>query len=174
MEKYKRELKLLVRVAAESHGYYISKYGSDESGYGRGSVEYRDRRISPYFGEVEEGGFVIDASNLEDHPDLVKWVVCGPMCSPLLKNEEIDKLSDKDRESASSMIPGLAGEFLGLAIIAQNRKFRGLDEVSPKMYAAIWAEHGAKVGVRKGDYIEWANGEKSSIPDAENRYKDAW
>ena len=47
----------------------------------------------------------------------------------------------------------------------------GFDEVAPDVFAAWWADKGARVGRRRGNEIVWANGDVTAIPAFAHRWE---
>lgn len=116
------------------------------------SVSIYDTRLDPYLGNLVEGGIVVDKRPCIHHEDFVKLVVSGPMVRESLPPKTISRLFEPNRECLD---PKEAG---------------GCDYVSMDLYLQLWEGIGARVGYRRGDYIEWNDGEKQEIPPYESRY----
>ncbi len=136
------------------------------------SITYYDTRLRAYYGEVIEGGFIIDKREvLARKPGLS---VSSPMCKGSMKPGTIDQLGDcSDSFIANAIANDPNNPMNGLAKLAivAKGKFGGMDFVAPDLYAAWWLEKGAKVGTRIVDLILWSNGFSEIIPNFGDRYK---
>lgn len=116
------------------------------------SITIYDRRLEAYYGDLAEGGLVLDKRPCRENDEFIKRVVCGPMHG--------QHLPSKTRDSWGKHIP-----------CESAKEASGFDLVSTDLYLSYWRELGAKIGYRKGNYIEWENGEKDEIPSEEDRWK---
>jgi hypothetical protein len=134
----------------------------------RASVSIYDRRLSAYFGELVEGGFVIDkAAVLDAKPGLA---VMAPLCRgdlPAGRRNVFRERVDPAMAAALSQPESFGGVALLMAAAPDCGAF---DDVSPDVFAAWWAAHGARIGVRRGDRIEWADGTSEAIRPAAERW----
>jgi hypothetical protein len=136
-------------------------------------ITYYDSRLRPYFGELVEGGFVIDKSAvLEAKPDL-------SVLSPLCKGSLPAGTRDAFHGAAGSIVAhSIANEpdnpAAGLArLMLAIPDCGAFDDVAPDVYAAWWAKHGARIGQRRGNKIVWADGTEEIIPPFAQRYEQA-
>ncbi len=134
------------------------------------SITYYDRRIAAYFGELVEGGFVIvKTAVLDERPGLA---VASPMVRGNLPSGARNPFrAPTDSIIARSMMADQNNPARGLAALMMAAPACGaFDDVAPDVYAAWWAEHGARVGVREGDTIVWTDGEREPIRPFASRY----
>jgi len=135
------------------------------------ATTYYDTRLRAYYGEVVEGGFVIDKSKvLDKKPGLA---ISSPMCKGCLNPGVVDAMPDPSDSIVAHAIandPNNPMKGLAQLAVATKGKFGGLDFIAPDLFAAWWLEKGARVGKRVGDFIEWTDG-KEQIPKFEERYK---
>jgi len=148
-----------------------------------GWTEIPDNRITPYLGDLAEGGVVLDLRTIPDK-ELVKLAIAGPMVNPELADDEVDrfvdKVTDENIATAKALSHADGGEgnpFYQYIVLAERigkEKFTGFDYISIKKYTALYWAAGAKVGIRRGDYVFWRQGDKSldpeKIPSPEARY----
>lgn len=133
-------------------------------------VTMYDKRISAYYGDVVEGGFVIvKTAILDARPSLA---FSSPMCQgnlPLGTRDEFQGAAGSIVAHAIASDGENPARGLAAMMIA-NPKCGAFDFVAPDVYAAWWREAGAKVGVRRGDRIEWDNGDSEAIRPVESRW----
>ena len=137
-----------------------------------GSITYYDSRLKAYYGEVVEGGFVIDKSKpLNMKPGLAYR---SPMCKGCLNPGAVDRMPDCSDSIVAHAIADDAGNpasyLAKLAIATAGSEFGGFDFVAPDLYAAWWLKHGARVGKRNCGTIMWSDGVSELIPLFEERY----
>jgi len=136
------------------------------------SVTFYDTRLRAYYGELVEGGFVVDKSKvLESKPGLA---VSSPMCKGDMKPGTSDALGDVSDNFVANAIANDGNNpasFLATLAVASKGHFGGFDFVAPDVYAAWWLDKGARVGTRIGDTIQWSDGIVEQIPSFEARYK---
>jgi hypothetical protein len=142
------------------------------SGEGKGSsITYYDSRLRPYFGELLEGGYVVDKREvLEERPGLA---VLSPMCDGGLPLGAVDEFKSAEGSLvAQAIASGGEGSFRDLARLALAAPRCGaFDFVAADVYAAWWKDHGARVGRRVGEVIRWDDGSEESIRPFETRYQ---
>jgi hypothetical protein len=135
-------------------------------------ISYYDTRLRPYYGELVEGGYVIDKSAILDtKPDLA---VLSPMCN--------GKLPPGTRDA----FPGAEGSIVARSIANEPDNpaapiarmmlavpdCGAFDDVAPDVYAAWWAKQGARIGQRRGNKIAWSDGTEETIPPFAQRYEE--
>jgi hypothetical protein len=152
MDAYKKEYTTLGVGGGGVHATAPSQWSDTTA-----QITIYDRRLTPYFGDLVEGGVVIDKRPCVDRDDYVKMVVSGPILQESLPPGHKNVF---DYGSPRTIIP-----------CTTEDKFSGLDYVSLDIYLALWSKMGAKIGKRVGDEIHWENGEITSIPPAELRWK---
>lgn len=129
--------------------------GIDVSGSG-GNLEpytYSGKPVPGYLAEAVEGALVYDAEAAGDA--FVRHVMNGPMVSPKLPADGVERFSQKDRETALMMAPALGGGYQTLAVMAQSESYSGLDRVGVGVFAGLLRQiPGVKVGkVVKGAVV---------------------
>jgi len=126
---------------------------------------YTDTWQQGPFQDLEEGGFAIDKKELlATSGEARSMVVNGPMVDITLAPGSIDKFDL--HENAELMLPGLGGGYKTLAARAvADRSWTGLDSMSLDLYVAMWRELGARIGQRRGNDIEWEDGEIEKITE---------
>lgn len=128
-------------------GWHANRHNCSSTG---GSLE-------GYLKDAEEGCLVYDGKGA----NLAKWVhlvVSGPMVGHNLPPGTVDRFSDKDREAARTMLPGLSGGFEKLALAAQHPKFTGLDQVALDVYEGLLRQvPGVRIGHVVGGQVVWEN-----------------
>ncbi len=159
---YEQRLAVLDKGLAGCHGSTIDS----------ASITYYDTRIRGYYGELVEGGFVLDKSKiLCANPMLA---ISSPMCKGGMKPGTIDAMGDCSDNFVANAIANQSNNPMStlaqLAIVSKG-KFNGLDFVAPDLYAAWWLEKGARVGTRIGGAIHWSDGIIEQIPNFGDRYK---
>lgn len=136
---------------------------------GRASVTMYDRRLSAYYGELVEGGFVIDKrAVVEANPGLA---VMAPLCRGDLPAGRRDVFQTRpDPVMAAALCDGESfGAVAALMVAAPD--CGAFDDAAPDVYAAWWRARGAQVGVRCGDRIVWADGSIEAIRPAGQRWQ---
>lgn len=105
--------------------------------------------------EAVDGALVYDASE-SDFNAFYELVMSGPMVDTRLADDEVDRFSKADRDTAAMMAPALGGEFQQLALLAQDEKYSGLDRVSVKIYEGLLRKvPGVKFGRVQDGKIIW-------------------
>ena len=135
-----------------------------------GTVTFYDRRLAPYYGELVEGGYVLDKrAALEARPGLA---VLSPMCKGSLAAGQRDPFCGAE---GSIVAQAIASEpenpACGLARLALAAPECGaFDDVAPDVFADWWRAHGARVGRRFGGVIVWDDGMTEAIRPFARRY----
>ncbi len=116
------------RSAWGCHGQYA---------VGRASVTMYDRRLSAYFGDLIEGGYVIEKGQaLDANPGLA---VMAPLCRgdlPMGQRNVFHERIDPVMAGALSQPESFGAVALLMATAPECGAF---DEVAPDVYAAWWA-----------------------------------
>jgi hypothetical protein len=115
------------------------------------SVTIYDTSLTPYLGKLVEGGIVCDKRPCKERDDYISTIVSGPMLK--------ESLPPNTKEAWREQEP-----------CEDASKCGGFDYVSSNIYYKMWAEKGAKIGIRKGRYIFWNDGSKTRIPPYHKRY----
>ena len=149
-DRYKKEYTTLGIAAAGVYATAPSKW-SDTAAH----LTIYDSRLTPYLGDLAEGGVVFDKRPCVDRDDFCSMVVSGPMLKESLPSGHYQ---DWDRK----VVP-----------VTSETKLGGFDYIALDVYLDIWRKAGAKIGIRKGDSIHWESGEVFPIPPEENRYNHA-
>jgi len=163
-DKYEERYDLLTRGVGP-HG----SVGAESVGWsgGKCSTTMYSRRLGPYFGELKDGGVVVDKWTV-DFKTGYNLVVHGPMVDVTLPPKTIDKF---DGQISDVMLIGLQGSFQAMALKKRtDPKWSGLDSVSLDLYCDLWRQAGARIGKRIGNEIHWEDGAVSEIPDEAHRY----
>lgn len=119
------------------------------------SGAYSDERGKELAADAVDGALIYDAKNA-DHGQFVSLVMSGPMCCCTIDPDSYDRLDGETRRAALRMSPLLGGAFKSYALMAQNPKFGGLDQVGVHIYEGLLRKvDGVRIGhVRDGE-IEW-------------------
>lgn len=123
------------------------------------SVSISDTRLRAYFGEVVEGGRVMDKRTVDPYK-LVHWVISGPMEKASLPPQTVERFAWK-----------FGGDNLTHCEDAITGHCGSLDYISTDLYDKLWRELGAGIGFRRGDFIEWEDGSHTAIPPFEKRWE---
>lgn len=148
-EKQKDNYKVIGRGKA---GWHAKTTNMSSSG---GSLE-------TYVEQAAEDCLVYDASNVE-FSLFVRFIVNGPMIDVDLPPNSVDKFTERDRQTAKNMLPGLSGGFEKIAKrVIDDENYGGLDTVSIDVYERLLCRlPGIKIGhVVKGAVI-WETEEQS-------------
>ena len=120
--------------------------------------------------DLAEGGYVIDLRPLAAHPQLLSWVLRAPLSNGRLEDEQIERLPDEVREAARDLMPWLGGAYQWLAFLAATRSGEPadgsagpFDGVSAASLAAYWGSRGARIGKRRGNAIDWSDGQRQPL-----------
>jgi hypothetical protein len=135
-----------------------------------GTVTFYDRRLAPYYGELVEGGYVLDKrAALEARPGLA---VLSPMCKGNLAAGQRDLFQGAEGSIVAQAIASdTENPACGLARLALAAPQCGaFDDVAPDLFADWWRAHGARVGRRRGDVIVWEGGAAEAIRPFARRY----
>lgn len=102
---------------------------------------------------LADGGTFVDKGPV-DEATIVRLVVCGPILRVDLPTghmrtlgmpwPQTEPIGDRDPETVG-----------------------GLTEVSIDAYVGMWRKVGARIGVRKGETIEWSDGTTDTLPTIE-------
>lgn len=156
MDPYKQEYTTLGIAAAGCYATAPNPWSKDSAA----SITIYDRRLTAYLGELVEGGIVIDKRPCVNRDDFVSMVVSGPMLQESLPHDT--------KRGWDSTEP---------CTLEQAREAKGFDYLSLNLYIQVWAEKGARIGVRVGDKVYWNDGPlfgwgiPQDIPPAELRYQ---
>lgn len=153
MNPYKREYTLLGIAAA---GVY-ARVGPNTS------VTIYDRRLSPYLGDLAEGGVVVDKRPCVNHPDFYQLVCNGPLLKESLPAGTKEELVMEEK--------GFLIKDRIAVPIKEGGKLSGFDYIALDVYLANWEKLGCKIGHRHGDKIVWKDGSETIIPPAEQRWQ---
>lgn len=163
-----------IRGYTRADKYAVLGCGSSVSAVSESNAQCTpyDRRLRPYLGECIEGGLVVDKrpalfhqnGREKDGAGSIAW--SAPLVSPTMDPDGISRLG-KVKEP---MLSGLEGEFRTLAAATHDPEFTGMDTVGVNVYAGYWRKHGARIGWRRGDNIEWEDGVTEPIPPPEHRW----
>lgn len=116
-------------------------------------VSIPDTRLSSYYGDLVEGGYLIDKRPCIHREDFVHMVVSGPL---LKESLPYGHKEGWDRKA--------------IPVDPEGEKFGSLDYVSLDVYLDLWRKAGAKIGVRKGNKISWEDGSQTLIPNEKDRW----
>lgn len=163
IDPYDARFKLLTRGLGGLMGY-IS---------GDATCSIPDSRLTPYFGDVVPGGYVIDKRDLLTHaPRAVEMSLHSPLVNVDLAEGEA-QLCPVPEEWFANALGGMFGTLARAKV--KRPTWTGLDTVCRSLYVDYWRHRGALIGVRVGNRIEWENRtperSRTIIPDAEFRYK---
>ncbi len=120
------------------------------------SVTIYDTKIEAYYGDLVEGGVVIDKRPCVDREDFVSMVVSGPMLK--------ESLPSGHKEVFDFGYPRT------LVACSAEDKFSGFDYIALDIYLGIWRKAGAQIGKRVGNEIHWEDGTTVPIPEASQRF----
>jgi hypothetical protein len=126
-------------------------YGAGVENGQRFSMGFTTASLTPYFGELREGGIVIDARPVGASIRM-REAVSGPMVDVTLP---------------SKSARGFGGTRTVLSMDSAGEDF---DYVSMDIYADHWEKLGAKVGIRRGGKIHWNQGGQTRIHRFEERF----
>jgi hypothetical protein len=134
------------------------------------TVTYYDRRLAPYYGELVEGGYVLDKrAALEARPGLA---VLSPMCKGNLAAGQRDPFGGAEgsivAQAIASEPENPACVLARLALAAPE--CGAFDDVAPDLFVDWWRAHGARVGRRFGAVIVWDDGLTETIRPFARRY----
>ena len=136
-------------------------------------ISYYDDRIRPYLGELVEGGWVVVKTDVLDrNPDLA---VLSPLCNGKLPPGTRDVFPGAEGSIVASSIanePDNPAAPIARMMLAVP-DCGAFDDVAPDVYAAWWANHGARLGQRRGNKIIWSDGSEEVIPPFAQRYEEA-
>lgn len=125
-----------------------------------GRAVIQDSRLTPYLGDLQQGGWVVDYIHLLERQDIAQVLMNMPMPSVRMLPGQVVSV----REGSSH---------LGSTRTRTRRRrtvYRGMDHVSILEYVQLWAIQGAKTGQRSGNIIVWSDGSQSRIPPARERW----
>jgi hypothetical protein len=139
-------------------------------------VTFYDRRLQPYFGEVIDGGFILDKrAALLARPGLA---IGSPMVKGSLPPGTVDRFADRcplydvaDSIVLDAIRSDPTNPAAGLATLMQDDPAcGGCDEVATDVYADGWGKRWARVGRRFGRVVVWDDGQTEQIRPFERRY----
>ncbi len=134
---------------ASAHGECAPEDGS------RASISGMYGPLSGYYGELIDGGWVIDKSKpLDARPGLA---VMSPMVDGRLADGAVDIFQGVDSFLGAALSsPEAFGGLAQMAVIAPE--CGAFDYVSPTAFAAWWRDKGARIGQRRGNRVIWEDG----------------
>lgn len=144
----------------------------DNRGWRSGSVHAYDRRITCYYGQLIDGGIVIDRHDVLDRrPSLA-------ISSPILDShiKQVSRFADAVAGCDTFMLDVLSDQsaFGGLATLAKaattDKAIGSFDKLPVSQWVAWWKNLGARIGQRVGNNIVWDDGEVDPIRPAESRW----
>lgn len=118
------------------------------------------------FHKLMEGAHFLDKRPLS-HEALVHLVYSGPMLSLSLAPGQDDRFTSTQRATLAEMTPALSGGFEAIARAVINPEWRGLDFIALPEYCRLYMDAGARVGIRRGNFMEWNDGTRTEIPPCE-------
>lgn len=142
---YEQTVTMFGKALAGVYGEGINEDGN------RFSVSIPDYRLFPYYGELIEGGIIVDKS-VCDETVVIRSVISGGMLDLKVPAGKIARFSSKE------------------IVSGKYEDAKAFDYVALDIYVEYWRKNGARIGVRRGDYIMWESGEVEEIPDFENRF----
>lgn len=116
------------------------------------SITIYDKRLSCYYGDVIEGGIVIDKRPCVKRKDFVRLAF---KCAIL--NEGLPPKSKQ-------------GWDMKIVPCVDARDAGGMDYISLDIYLNLWESFGARIGTRVGDEIVWRDGTKTAIRPESKRW----
>lgn len=122
------------KVGWHAEGVDISSSGGDLLDY-----EHMSGMVEGYLAQAAAGCLVYDAKDADDAA-FVRHVVSGPMVSFNIGPYEVRKFSSTDKQTLASMLPGLGGSFVDIAVRALKEgalTFGSLDYVGVGIYEAL-------------------------------------
>lgn len=146
-DEYKNEYTYLGIAAAGVYAEAPNKYSKHPA-----SITIYDRRLRAYFGDMAEGGIVVDKRPCLEHPDFYRMVISGPMRGSWL--------SEKTRETMHDTVK-----------CHNAHEAKAFDYISTDLYLALWRDMGAKIGKRVGNEIHWEDGTKETIVPVDKRWQ---
>ncbi len=154
MEPYRKGKEAFTTLGIALGGVYATSpnpYSEDTAV----SISIPDNRLYCYLGDLKNGGVVIDKRMVKTST-LINETCSGPYLRESLKEGTMAKGLTYPKE----------------VVKYDAKKVSGIDYVALDIYLSIWRKHGARIGVRKGKYILWEDGEKKLIPLEEDRNKE--
>jgi hypothetical protein len=135
---------------------------------GEASVSIRSDRLHPYYGEVIQGGWVLDALHLDEASPLASQIVCsGPI--PSLGVPPFTYYVRGEGEGPLTADP--SHDLFGLF----TRKMLGsFDYIGLGACIQLWIQAGAFLGRRFGSSIIWSDGLISDIPAPDSGLDGRW
>lgn len=141
----------------------LGNIGFTEPGSSMHGTAY-DSRLDCYYGCLVEGGIVLDKrAPLEANPGLA---YTSPMHDAGLKETSPFRDTDNWLLDMFAAEPGGYGPVARLAKACPG----SFDMVPTDVYVAWWADKGARVGLRRGNTIQWSDGEVESIRPESQRW----
>lgn len=111
-----------------------------------------DNRLYPYYGNLVEGGVIVDKRTCQEC-DVVVMAVNGPILKDELPAGHKQSLFDPPTPCSDPT------------------ECKGFDYISMDLYLKLWRGLGAKIGERRGNLIQWENGHTEDIPPFEKRFE---
>ena len=116
------------------------------------SITIYDKRLSCYYGDVVEGGIVIDKRPCTKRDDFVHSVCICPLLKESLPNST-------KQDWNNQLIP-----------CTDARSATSMEYISLDLYLNFWESLGARIGTRVGDEIVWRDGSKVAIRPESQRW----
>lgn len=143
------------------------------------SISIPDKRLSCYYGDVVEGGTILDKRPAFEKQSraCTRAVVSGPMLRDNLPALTISRADFPENQiltadSVDSIRMEPEGFFLTVG--GDPFKLSSFDFISLDLYCQLWRQLGARVGKRVGMTVEWEDGEVEAIrPESERWQFDA-
>lgn len=135
----------------------------DDEAYATGSCPYsintyttyylHDNRVSPFLGNLIEGGVVIDRRPCLKKEDFIHTSLNAPLLAINFPNKS--KQNTESEITTCNNVDDL------------NKN----DYVSLDLYIEYWTKHGARIGKRVDETVVWGDGISEKIPKIENRFR---
>jgi len=168
-ERYERSYEVLMR--GTNGGGVHAEYREKPEDRHSVSVTVYATRLSPYLGDLREGGVVVDLWRC-DWDRAAHVVISGPMLGLHLEPAQVDACPTPSgiMTAAMSEDPGNPFGALAAAKLAKP-EWSGLDYVDLQTWLQLRREIGARIGRRHRNTIEWEDGARTVIPSCEDRYR---
>ena len=142
---YKNSYDILGIALGGCYAQELSKH------YGYVRISIPDKRLQCYYGDVKEGGILVDKRSCEESV-IVHGSVSGPMLDMALP------------EKTRSVV------FEGSKECLDPEGCSGFDTISLDLYLMYWRKRGARIGKRVGNKVEWEGGFSEEIVPESKRF----